>query len=78
MIDSPQERWSQLRVLVDRGSTGHAYATVILRTVDGRFRRDQRIRTVRLDLPDGGLESMSWWHALAAAVEGLATGEDYV
>lgn len=77
-MDLPQERWSQLRILVDRGSTGHAYATVILRSVDGRYRRDQRLRTVRLELPDNGLESMSWWHALAAAVEALASEPDYV
>jgi len=78
VTESTQERWAQLRMLVDRGSDGSAYVTVMLRQVNGRDRRDTRLRTVQLALPPGSLESVSWWHCLAAAVERLSQGEDYV
>lgn len=73
-----QERWAQLRLVVDRGSSGSAYVSVVVRTVEGRDRRDRRLRTVQLELPPGSLESVSWWHTLVAAVERLQLGEDYV
>jgi len=75
---STQERWAQLRLLVDRGSGNQCYVSVVLRTVDGSDRRDRRLRTVALELLPGSLESVSWWHTLVAAVERLQLGEDYV
>ena len=78
MASSTQERWSQLRLLVDRGCTGSCYVSVVLRSVDGGDRRDRRITTVRMDSPQGSLTSTDWWHALAAAVEALSESGTFV
>lgn len=72
----PNHRWSQMRLLVQRGATGTGYASLILRTGQGPDVWDRRLAEVQFDCSPGSQASRDVITAMRVVLDELERKRD--